>query len=365
MTHNFSSNQRYFSIDILRALAIIFMIQVHIFKFWSKREYPIIRNIIFFFGSMAGPFFLILAGISFFILVSKKSNDDIKKNEILIIVLKRALFILVISTLFQLIFGSYFGMQISFIIYWSVFQVIAFSMILFFYIPFFKLRVRLILYFLIFFIIYLLDIIINLYKIDILFVLVEGTFEFIPFANFFLFGLFLGDLLINLKEHQLKMLLLTSTLFGFLCLVFWFTLMYLISIQIIAFDLLYIRSIGIFLIIFSIYYYFTDLKKSKMIFRQILSRWGKLSFSIYYMHYAIVGIAIFLIPLVFNDTFLTGHIFYEYIIVLLTFLLIIEIILRIWNEFDNKFGIEWLMNILVNKSLFNKTKYKDQKEITK
>ena len=98
-----------------------------------------------------------------------------------------------------------------------------------------------------------------------------------------------------------------------------------------------------------------------MIFRQILSRWGKLSFSIYYIHFAIIGIAIFLTPSIFNDIFLTGHIFYEYIIVLLTFLLIIEIILRIWNEFDNKFGIEWLMNILVNKSLFNKTNYKDQK----
>ena len=142
------------------------MITIHTYIFWSKTEFtPLEGYIVVFIGGLAGPFFLIVSGISFFILITRRINDAFSKREIFFTILKRAVFIFIVSTLFQLFFGPYFGMKISFIIYWSVFQVIAFSMILFFYIPFFKFKIRLIFYILSIFTIFLLDFIINFYEI--------------------------------------------------------------------------------------------------------------------------------------------------------------------------------------------------------
>jgi len=352
MSNNLSLEKRYNSIDISRALAIVCMVTVHTFIFWSKLGFSLERDIVYFIGGLAAPFFLITSGISFYILLTKKIYENRLKKEIFVIVLKRAIFIFIVSTLFQIFFGSYFGMKISFIIYWSVFQVIAFSMILFFYIPFFKFKIRLAVYFLAISIIFLLDFIINFYEIELLFLLVEGTFEFIPYANFFLLGVFISDLIINLSESQFNKILLVFILLGLLSNLFLFILGNLFKSNYFSFVLKFIRYTGIFLIIFSISFYFTDIKKSDFIFKQILIKWGKLSFSLYYIHFILLGIAYLFYPLLFNNSILSGYLIYEYIILLLLFFLIYEITLRIWKKFDYKFGLEWFMNIFVKKSLF-------------
>ena len=109
---------------------------------------------------------------------------------------------------------------------------------------------------------------------------------------------------------------------------------------------------GVFLITFSIFYYLTDIRKSDFVFQPILVKWGKLSFSLYYIHFAILGIAYFFSSLLFNNSILSGYLIYEYIILMLLFFLILELTLRLWNKFDYKFGLEWYMNIFVKKSLF-------------
>jgi len=102
MSHNFSLEKRYNSIDILRAVAIICMVIVRTFKFWSRLGFTLERSIAFSIGALAAPFFLIISGISFFILLTKKIYENRLKNEIFILVLKRAIFIFIVSTLFQL-----------------------------------------------------------------------------------------------------------------------------------------------------------------------------------------------------------------------------------------------------------------------
>ena len=53
------------SIDILRALAIIFMIPFHFYIYWPHSESNIFGTIIIIFGNIAAPFFIIVSGMSY------------------------------------------------------------------------------------------------------------------------------------------------------------------------------------------------------------------------------------------------------------------------------------------------------------
>ena len=343
--------ERMKSIDILRGLTIVFMIQFHFYIFWTKQNYGFIGEIIFFFGSLAAPFFLIISGISFFILIDKRRCSGITKSKVLLEVIKRALFIFTLSTLCQLLFGFIFSMHISSIIYWSVFQVIAFSMLIFFIIHFLKRNLRIFLYLLLLFLIFLINYAILLFKNEILYTLVEGTFPFIPWANCFIFGLIIGDLLINsFKDRPNRKLLITLPI-GIMTFSIWLLLANGISNLInISF---FIMVFGIFLILFSVCYFSLDVKKLNFPLLRTLICWGKLSFSIYYIQFAIIVGGIIIFPLLMSELYLFGFSVYHYIIILLISFLALGLFIKLWHKFDYILGIEWLMNKLIHKSMFS------------
>ena len=331
------------------------MIQFHFYIFWTKQNYGFIGDIISFFGSLAAPFFLIISGISFFILIDKRRCGGITKSKVLLEVIKRALFIFTLSTLCQLLFGFIFLMHISSIIYWSVFQVIAFSMLIFFMIPFLKRNLRRSLCFLFLFLIFLIHYAILFFKIEILYILVEGTFPFIPWANCFIFGLLIGDILISsFKEQSNKKLLITLSI-GIMTLSIWLLLANRISnLTNVSF---FIMVFGIFLTLFPICYFILDVKKLNFIFLRTLIGWGKLSFSIYYIQFAIIAGGIIIFPLFLSQWYLYGFSVYLYILLLLISFLALGLFIKLWHKFDYILGIEWLMNKLIHKTIFSgKTK---------
>ena len=62
------------TIDIMRALAIIFMIPLHIYVYWPPFEKGIFGSIMILFGGLPGPIFLTISGTSFFLFINKKKK---------------------------------------------------------------------------------------------------------------------------------------------------------------------------------------------------------------------------------------------------------------------------------------------------
>ena len=343
------------------------MIQFHFYVFWTKQNYGFIGEIICFFGILAAPFFLIISGISFFILIEKRRCDGNTKSNILLEVIKRTLFIFVFSTICQLLLGFTLSMNVSSIIYWSIFQVIAFSMIIFFITPFLKRFLRIFFYLFFSFLLFLINYTILIFNIEILYILVEGTFPFIPWANCFIFGLFIGDLLINSFKDRSKRKILISLIIGTMFLSIGllltnrisnlFTTSFFIMVYGISKIFFFLIVFGIFLILFSITYFIFDVKKLNFFFIKTLICWGEISFSIYYIQYAIIVCGIIIFPFLLSDWYLFGLSVYHYIIFLLIAFLALGLFIKLWHKFDYILGVEWLMNKFIHKSIFSaKTK---------
>jgi len=329
------------------------MIQVHIYKLWTKMNYGFAGLVIEFIGALAPSFFLIVSGTSFFLFINKKISKKISRKNIFSETLKRALFIFIVSLLIQVFFGFVLGMHISFIIYWSIFQVIAFSMITFFAIPFLKRNLRITIMFSSLFLIFLANYVIGYYKIEILYILVSGgDFPYIRWASFYVFGMVLGDLIINTPIDKFKKILIITLSTGIFLLILWF--FWISQLLIDSFILSFSATFSIFFILFPIIYYFTDIKESESFFQETLTHWGKFSFSIYYIQFGVIAAGVIIFPLIISDIYSNGFLFYQYLILLVLIYIGIDIFLRIWKKFDYIFGIEWFLNLISKKSLFLK-----------
>lgn len=227
-------------------------------------------------------------------------------------------------------------------------------MIVFFYLPSLKRNLRLFLYFSLFFFMIMLNFVISVYKIEILYILTEGTFGFVPWATYFLFGLLLGDFLINSSQNRF---------IKYTCIILPIGTIFLIIgiINILISGVIdnkkiefYIASLGAFVIIFLTYHYYMDIKKVDSSITRVIIRWGKLAFSIYYIQYGILAIGILMFPLFINELYSSGFLIYQYALLLIMVLVAIELFLRLWKNFDYIFGLEWFMNKISTKSQFSK-----------
>ena len=154
---------RIVSIDILRGFTVFLMILFHIFMEWmnwTPRDYGLFRDIMVFFDYLAPPFFLIISGMAYFFFISIKTNENISKSLIFFEVIKRSLFIFVVTTVLQIGMEFVFNIELTKVIYWSIFQIIGFSMVFFFSSLFLKQSLRRILYFGLIFLFIFLDYII-------------------------------------------------------------------------------------------------------------------------------------------------------------------------------------------------------------
>jgi len=340
------------SIDIIRGLAIIIMIPFHTYSYWINTKHFLFGGIINFFGELSAPFFFIVSGMSYYIFLINRFRQDLSKTEIFYDVLKRATFIFIISTLLRMFFGFAVSLNLFFFIYWSLFQLIAFSMIIFFFIPFLNRNLRIFIYIGLLTLIFMLNHIISYYEATLFYILIEGSFPIIPCANFFVIGLILSDLLLNLYEEQFKKVLLICIIIGSIDYILWN--LYGGEIKYIWITTIFISS-GLFLIFFPIIHYFVDMKKLNFFLQKIIIRWGKVSFSLYYIHFGIIAISLIIFPLIFNDFQLNGLVLYQYILILIILFLALEIFLRLWQRFNFKFSIEWFMSKFTKKSLFSDT----------
>ncbi|MFX0186802.1 MAG: heparan-alpha-glucosaminide N-acetyltransferase domain-containing protein [Candidatus Hodarchaeota archaeon] len=344
--------KRIITIDILRAFSIFCMIQVHIFYYWTNMNYDNANLVILYFGQLAAPIFLIVSGCSFYLYISKKVNENIARLEIFKEISKRAVFIFSISLVFQILFGFIMELKISFIIYWSIFQVIAFSMIIYFFIPFLKRELRIFTLFLIFFLLYLIYFLIQFYNIEYLAILVSGgDYTFLPWASLFIFGILIGDLIINMPTYYFKICFIIFFPIGIIILIIWW--LWFKDLRIDWWIVSFISAFSTFFIVFPLLYYFADIKEyqSKLLTRG--TQWGRFSFSIYYLHFGVIAIGILIFPFIIPDLFSRGFLLYQFIIIVIMFYIGIELFLRVWKKLNYIFGIEWFLNFISKKELFS------------
>ena len=345
------------------------MIIYHFFVYWirfKKENYGIFEEFFYFFGYLAAPFFLIVSGISYHLFIKKRIDEELSRSKIFFEVLKRAIFIFVVSTSFQIFFGFILGMKIESFIYWSVFQVISFSMVLFYLIQFCKQSLRIVLHFILIIFLILFEFIIKSYNLTFLFILVEGTFEFVPWASFYLFGLLFGELYLSFSNEMLYKKLISLIIIGicsFIFIVIWmsyFKFYYYIP----YFFPNFIIMIGIFCFLSSIFYYVLDVRKLNFYLQESLIRWGKLAFSIYYIHLGIISAGIILFPVFINEIYTNGFLPYHFILILIIFFVALIIFTKIWQKYNYILGIEWIMTKIIGKSLIHTTT-KENKDIIK
>lgn len=348
---SFLRKDRINSIDVLRGISVILMIIGHIYYIWPEVNNGLFGDTILFIVLVAPAFFLLISGISFYLFLSNNIDKKDPKIKIFNEVIKRSLFIFIISTIFQILFGSVLNMQITCVIYWSIFQVIALSMILFFIIPFLKYYIRLFLYFSIFLILFIINFIVVFYEMIFLYIFViNGPFPFIPWSNFFIFGLFIGDLLRNSQKEQIKWILFNFLLVGFIFFLIWVIWGIKISTGYIS---IFLKSYFIFLILFSVCYFYLDIKELDLILSRRLIQWGKTAFTLYYIQFIFVAGGLVLFPLVFNKTKMNSLLICQFFIVITIILFALELFLRLWHKFEYKFGIEWFMNKFTTRSLLS------------
>jgi len=326
------------SLDTLRGLAVILMIYGHVYYLWITRYVFIVEEISLFIIFIVPPFFLLISGMSYYFYIRNKILNNFKRLKIFFNVLKRAIFIFVITLLFQICFGFTLNMQIDFVIYWSVFQVIAFSMLAYFIILFLNRYLRIMCYLTLFFVSFLINHLIILYEIEFLYILIEAeTFPFIPWSNFFLFGIFTGDVLINHQFDKEYKLIIIYFLIGAICLILWA-----IWIRFITYLHMsqFFISIGLFLMMFSIYYFYLDVKQFNFFLVGRIIQWGKLAFSIYYIQFAMIVGALVIYQLLINDLFSQIPQVYLLFGTLIVFYGSIELFLHLWKKFSYIFSIE-------------------------
>ena len=343
------------SLDIMRGFTVFLMILFHTFMEWmnwTPRDYGFFRNIMVFFGFLAPPFFLIISGMAYYFFINRKINENLAKSIIFSDVIKRSLFIFAVPTLIQIGMEFVFSIELTSFIYWSIFQIIGFSMVLFFISQFLKQDLRRILYLDLIFLFFLLDFFSSYNEPNYLSILGDGVFPFIPWINFYIIGLLFGDLISSWPKKKVSKNLKISTIIGIGGIISFFIWVVFSSTP--NFIPYFMLMIGIFILLFTVFFYWIDIKGRVFYFQFSIIHWGKLAFSMYYIHFGLIALGILVFPLLIGEIYYFGFSIFLFIILIIAFFLSLEIFLRIWQRYNYFLGLEWFMNKISKKTLFEK-----------
>ncbi|MHA1285320.1 MAG: heparan-alpha-glucosaminide N-acetyltransferase domain-containing protein [Promethearchaeota archaeon] len=333
------------SLDFLRGLAILFMIEFHIYIYLFPIGITKGTLIILFLGFLAAPLFLIISGFSFILFIIRY-KEKIPNKKILYEILKRSIFIFFISTFLKYLFGGFFSLEFN-LIYWSIFQVISAAMIMFSWILLIndisKQIFGNICSILLIIVIYLNPVLI---PISIYRILFFGSFPLIPWIILFNFGILTGVLFLNLMDYEIKLFYIIIIILSIILLLnsFYFV----IFIKYNNYDL-FLFSYAFFSFLFLIFYYIIDRIGKEIFIIESVKNWGKLSFSLYYIQFIIIGFFQIIFNL-FNIIFLADITLF--ILILIISIIFIEILLRTWKKINYLFSLEWLLHKISKKSLF-------------
>ena len=335
------------SIDILRGIAIPFiLILTHGYWAWVAVPFPIFDPILIRIAYFGTGIFVTFTGASTFLFINNKMKNSVRKRKILSNIFKRAIFIFTIPTCISIFYWYITSgeiIAIRFILYWNVFQLIAVGMITFFFIPFLKIKIRIFLYFTLFFLIFLIGHLILFFNVEPLLFLTygsEGDFPFFPYSNYILFGLFLGDFLVNLADGKYYIYLFIFCSISIINIINW--IIWLREIEYLYIESM-VWSLSTLLIAFSILYYYVDRKNHNFISKNRLLNWGRYSFSIFYVVSILIYIVEFILIIFYLKIVSRELLLFEFFIIFGICCVIIYLFTLLWERIEYKYGMEWFM----------------------
>ena len=345
--------KRYESLDILRGFSVYFMVLLtHGYWAWVRIQYPIFYPILIQLAYFGTGIFVTIAGTSVFLFVSKKISNGESKKDIISNITRRALFIFIIPTFISIMYWfvkSGKMISLSYLLYWNVFQLIGAGIFAFFLIPFLRFKIRLVCYFSLFLLVFLIGHLILYYNIEPILFLASGSdFPFFPYANYILFGLFLGDFLLNVKDEEIYKYLLVICLISTFGIINWF--IWLREIQYLFIESI-VWSLCTLLIAFSIMHIYVDRKNRSFKFKETLVVWGRHSFSLFYVNTFLILIVELLLITYNREGFLRGIPMYQFFIIFGICVVILYFFTILWKQIDYKYGIEWFMRKFAEFSL--------------
>lgn len=330
------------ALDVLRGLTTIYMIFFHSYIWFSQMDFALSYTIINYIAMMFSTTYITVSGCAFYFFINKNIEKNVSRKEILNKVAKRASFMILVTIFFQILYYVIRGTSGElFIIHWSLFYDIGLSMLLFSFIPFLRRKFRQIAYLSIFILIFIANHVIFYYNIIVLFFLVtNGTFSYLPWGNFFIIGLFLGDLLKNAPEDNIHKYLLMILLWGVILITVW-AIWIQENFYLYAFHFTF--GTGVYLVLFTIFFFLLDFKKYNLRLHDRIIQWGRVTFSLYYVHFVILeGLKIAFRLLIVDYS--EWHVYsYQFIILVVIFVIIIDLVIRFWYKYEYKYGLEWGM----------------------
>lgn len=331
-------NHRWHSIDICRGLALVLMVQAHIS--------PHIEGLSNFANILAAPFFLIISGFSYDLFLESRTLKEKMshvKNEsifrgILIYSIPLIPYILVCTPFFAQITERDYTFSL---LHWGVFQVIGIGYIFGSFIPI-NIKSKAFITVFSFETAYL----ISTFHIQTLYPLTSDVFPLIPWIGYFFVGrvlyeLYKNKLLIGINGIKLSIVTLFITVTIFV--VSGEKLLATTRTRFIIFLLL----TSIQFLIISLLVPLVDCKQNQSLIFKSLQKLGKICFSGYYLHFAIIFI---INRLKFNSIAWINNLELN----LLIFIFIIGLLLQIekmWSNYNYKYGLEWLIRKGTNQFL--------------
>jgi len=339
---------RYSYLDYTRGFFIIVMIVYHFSTYFYNTINGVVEFILANLGGIIAPNFLMISGFSFIYFLNKrnleKSSNDVMKE----VVLKGLLMYLIVSAP-SLGIGELFGVHSS-IQYWSIFKIIAVGMIVTYFLN--RLKGSKLWLFIFAIVGILLGYIYFLTNTPILWFFCYGyylgDFAFFPWVFFYVIGFLFGKYLIEFNEKGIKVSIL-KILFIPSLLLFIFGATYFIFYSppeyLPHFISKIIENIGLFFVVLLIAFY-RDYKIKNPILvksKNLITEYGNVSFSLYYIHIALIHAIQFVDAFILNNllaTYMNRLIFFTLTV---SVLILISIGVIIWKKYNYIFGLEWII----------------------
>jgi len=331
-------NKRYVSFDMLKGIALIFMLFIHVGMCLtlpsdkSNYFYWLINTL----AMISGPIFLFMVGVNIYLLYSKKKKNFHKK------VLIRGMILIIIGYILTFFWNA------------DILHYIGFFMIISLIIIKFPKIVKILLIPIVFLVSYLFvnffDYYVNWrmipYYYDNLWTIngfmislfFNGTYALFPWISFVIVGLIYGEIhlkKIKVKDKEKKSFLEFSLISGLFLWIFGVIIRYLFNIKATFYPAsisYFLINTGIVLCLLTLLYNLFDKKNSRMKLRRIVSPViliGSMSFSFYILH-ILIGISYFF----YIDNLFSYRLYFTFMYALI---LLILVTLFLWL-FKKKFG---------------------------
>jgi uncharacterized membrane protein len=343
-------NRRLKSVDFIRGIAILAMIQVHLWgQFVSKpwSGVPLHDYLVQPVGGFAAPLFTMIAGVAAYLAIEAKyTRDGRVTGTYYRQLLKRGSVLFVLSTLINLITSRVLNVLDISLLNWSIFQLIGVCIVLaplFFGLPLpgkaLWLTIMLLL--------------VNIPGIEksILSPMFQGFAPFFPWSFLFFAGMVIGSILVWIHQKNdlhrplivvgagIALLLLAS-----LVLHRWMPYS---RPQTARFELTNTAVyLGAFLVLTALFYLLLDRKSYRNGVTTSFENFGRLSLTIYYLQLFLIVVTGIMLAAVLGDPPRFDPVFFlpTLLILLLLFHLIVNVV---WVKIDYRFSLEWFLAALV------------------